>query len=50
MSKHAAADNPDDPVERLRADHRREQRLIWKGLLALLVVVVVVLIRYWFFL
>ena len=39
-----------DPEELVRADHRREQRLLWKGLLALLVVVVVVLIRQWYFL
>ena len=35
----------DAAAERLRHDRRAEQRLFWKGVLALLVVVLLVLIR-----
>jgi predicted nucleic acid-binding Zn ribbon protein len=38
-----------DPVRELERDRRQERRLLWKGLLALLVVVVLACVRQRYF-
>ncbi|MHA3703288.1 hypothetical protein ACXR2U_14005 [Jatrophihabitans sp. YIM 134969] len=42
MTSHRA---PDDPVDELRHDRRREKLLLWKGVLAAVVVAVVIVVR-----
>lgn len=42
MTAHRARPTPEDE---LRTDRRREERLLWKGILSVLVVVAVVYVR-----